>query len=493
MSTRGAASPTESVGGAQRAGLIAGAAAFLLLLIVPLDFMQPAAQRTMAVAVLMAVWWITEAIPLAATALIPIVAFPALGVMPAGETTAPYGNPVIFLFLGGFLLAIAMEKWTLHRRIALAVVHVVGTSPRRLVLGFMCATAFLSMWISNTATVAMMLPIAIAIVELLRPKAEGTYPFAVALMLGVAYAATAGGIGTLIGTPPNAVFAASARELLGASISFTDWLMIGLPLTLVLLPLSWALLVYVISPPGNLGDGADAMLEAQRRELGGWSRGERITGIVFLLVAVALVLRETKPIGGVVIPGLEELAPALDDSTIVVFGALLLYLLPVSWPQRRFVLEWPDTMRLPWGVLLLFGGGLSLARAFETSGLTQAVAHGVGQLGHLPGWVLIAIVVTAFVFLSELASNTAIAAMGMPVLAAAAQGTGADPLPLMVAGALAASTAFMLPVGTPPNALIFGTGYVTMRDMIRGGIWLNLVSIVLVTFLCAVVVPAILR
>lgn len=494
----------------QRVGLIAGPIAFALLLVLPFPASVPAAaHRTAAVALLMAIWWMSEALPLAATALLPLALFPALGVLSPAESAQPYANSVIFLFLGGFILALAMERWGLHRRIALAVVALVGTSPRRLIGGFMAATAFLSMWISNTATAAMMLPIGLALAALMRqaPGEHGesassdaqpsgdtgpgagdltddngphtAFPFGTALMLGIAYAATIGGVATLIGTPPNAVFAASAQEILGRSIGFAEWMLVGLPVTLVMLPVAWALLVFVLHPPGTLPHGAGALLKAERRSLGPMSRAEKLVLVVFCLTAFAWIMRSPKQIGALHIPGLTALWPGIDDSTIAIVAALLLFILPVDWRRGVFVMNWKTARGLPWGVLLLFGGGLSLAHAFEESGLTLSIAHLVSGLAGMPGWVLLLVVVTTFVLLSELASNTAIAALAMPVLAAAAAGTGQNPLLFMAAGALAASAAYMMPVATPPNAIVFGSGYIRMGQMIRAGIWLNIIAITL--------------
>ncbi|MEJ2215534.1 MAG: SLC13 family permease [Gemmatimonadota bacterium] len=498
----------------QRIGLIAGPIAFAVVLALPFPAsVSAAAHRTAAVALLMAIWWMSEALPLAATALLPLALLPALGVLTPAASAAPYANSVIFLFLGGFVLALGMERWGLHRRIALAVVALVGTSPRRLIGGFMVATAFLSMWISNTATTAMMLPIGLALAAVMR-QAPGTgaargsaveagpdrrsgggdggvadlpdddaphaaFPFGTALMLGIAYAATIGGVATLIGTPPNAVFAASAQEILGRTIGFAEWMMVGLPVTFVLLPIAWVLLVFVLHPPGKLPPGADALLRDERRSLGPMSRGEKMVLVIFCLTALGWIMRSPKQIGALHVPGLTAVLPGIDDSTIAIIAALLLFILPVDWRRGVFVMNWRTARGLPWGVLLLFGGGLSLAHAFEASGLTLSIAHMVSGLAGMPGWVLLLVVVTTFVLLSELASNTAIAALAMPVLAAAAAGTGQNPLLFMAAGALAASAAYMMPVATPPNAIVFGSGYIRMGQMIRAGIWLNIVSIIL--------------
>ncbi|MBI4544939.1 MAG: DASS family sodium-coupled anion symporter, partial [Gemmatimonadetes bacterium] len=349
------------------------------------------------------------------------------------------------------------------------------------------------LWVSNTATAAMMLPIGLALTELLRPAdPEEPFLFATALMLGIAYSATIGGLGTLIGTPPNAVFAAAARELLGQEVGFAEWLAVGLPLVVILLPLSWVLLVFVFFPPGRLPPGAADLLRSQRQELGPPRRGEILTLIIFLLAVAGWLMREPKQLGAWRIPGLTDLAPGVDDSTIAIAAARLLFLLPVERRRSEFVLDWGTAQRLPWGVLLLFGGGLSLARAFEETGLTEAIAAGVGGLVGLPVWVVLGLTAAVFVYLSELASNTAIAALAMPVLAAAARGVGQEPLVFMAVGALASSTAFMLPVGTPPNAIAFGTGYIRMADMVRAGFWLNLISVALVTLAASLLIGRVL-
>ena len=468
----------------QKLGFVAGAVVFAAMLVLPAPAsLGVAGWRTAAVAALMGVWWMTEAIPIPATALLPLALLPLLGVLDMAGAAAPYANEVIFLFMGGFLLAGAMEKWGLHKRVALGIMARVGTSPKRLVLGFMVATGFLSMWISNTATAAMMLPMALAVGEMLRPKnSTGPYPFGTALMLGVAYAASIGGLGTLIGTPPNAVFAAAADELLGVQIGFLQWMAVGAPVAVVLLPVTWLLLMRLY-PPGDVTGDAAGVIEAETAGLGPPSRGERIIAIVFVLAALAWVLRAEKDMGPFTIPGIETWAPNVEDSTIAMIAAGALFLIPVSWRRGEFVLDWQTAGRIPWDVLILFGGGLSLARAMETSGLAAWVGGGVQALGSVPPIVLIALVVAVTVVLSELASNTAVATMAMPVVAGVATGIGSDPITLMAATTLAASMGFMLPVATPPNAMVFGSGYVTIPQMARAGFRLDLLSIVLITLL----------
>ena len=467
------------------APLLGGPALFLLILALPSPAgLAPEAQRVGAVSALMAVWWMTEAIPLPATALLPIALFPLLRVMSPGAAAAPYAHELIFLFFGGFLLAAAMQRWGLHRRVALRVVAAVGVQPRRLVLGFMLATGFLSMWISNTATVVMMLPIAIAILTLLEAEADrmGT-----ALMLGIAYAASIGGVATLIGTPPNAIFAAAASTMLGRSIGFMDWMQVGLPLAAVMLLLTWALLVRVLYPlPGASGaSGADAgaeeLVRGEARGLGPMRAGEKVVAAVATLAALAWVMREPKDVGVFTIPGINTYAPMVSDAVIAVAAALVLFAFPISIRTRTFVLDWESAVAIPWGVLLLFGGGLSLARGFEETGLAAWIGELVAVLGAVPTLVLLAAVVALFIFLTEITSNTATATMGMPIMAGVAAGIGAEPLTLMAAAALACSMAFMLPVATPPNAIVFGSGRVTIGQMIRAGLWLNLIAIVLIT------------
>lgn len=476
----------------RRIGLIGGGVLFVLLLLLPpFSGLSESGSRTAAVVVLMAVWWMTEAIPIPATALLPLVLFPVLGVLKMPEAAAPYANHLIFLFMGGFFIAMAMQRWNLHRRIALAIIAAVGTGPRRLVLGFMLATAFLSMWISNTATAAMMLPIALAVGEMFRPPgADGRYRFGIALMLGIAYAASIGGVATLIGTPPNAVFAAAAGELLGRPIGFLEWMAVGLPVAAVFLPVAWLLLVGVLYRPGALSGDADSLIASERAGLGPMSRGERSVAVVFALTALAWILREPKTFGGVTIPGLASFAPGLEDSTIAIAASVALFLLPVDWKRGVFALDWATARRIPWGVLVLFGGGLSLARAMDKSGLAAWIGGRVSGMSGLSVVLIVGAVAVLFVFLTEVTSNTATATMAMPVMAGAAAGLGLAPVTLMATAALASSMAFMLPVATPPNAIVFASEYLTIPEMSRAGFWMNLVAIVLTTLAGAWLVPA---
>lgn len=483
--------PHQGYRPAQRLGLVLGAVAFLLVLALPAPAgLGDAGWRAAAVAILMATWWMTEALPIPATALLPLALFPALGVLPAPAASAPYANELIFLYMGGFLLAVTMQRWNLHKRIALRIMSWVGTSPDRLVLGFMLATAFLSMWISNTATAAMMLPIALAVGELFRPAdREGVFHFGVALMLGVAYAASLGGIATLIGTPPNAVLAGAASEMLGREIGFLEWMAVGLPVTAVMIPAAWLLLTRVLHPPGHLTGDAAAIIEAERQALGPPTRGEWLTGAVFALTALAWVLRAEKEIGSLVVPGIETWLPQVRDSTIAMAAGLALFILPVDWRRGDFCLDWRTAKTIPWGVLVLFGGGLSLAVAMEQTGLAIWIGGVVAQLGDVPPWVVVAAVATLIIFLTELTSNVATTSMAMPIMAGTAAALGMEPLLLMSAAALGASMAFMLPVATPPNAIVFSSGYLTIPQMARAGLLLNLTAIVVVTLLAELLIP----
>ena len=484
-------SAASSYGRAKRLGLfIGGAVLIVMLLAPPPSGLNAAGWRTAAVALLMAVWWVTEAIPIPATALLPLALFPTLGVLDAGDAAAPYANDLIYLFMGGFLLAVTMERWGLHKRIALRIMAWVGTSPNRLVLGFMLATAFLSMWISNTATAAMMLPIALAVGEMFRPQDhEGPYDFGIALMLGVAFAASIGGIATLIGTPPNAVLAGAVSEIFHRQIGFLQWMAVGVPVAAVMLPLAWIVLTRFMYRPGKLSGDAAAIIAGERAKLGAAGRGERLTGVVFGLTAAAWVLRSPKTFGSVTIPGIQSWAPFVSDSTIAIAAAMALFLLPVDLKRGEFVLDWKTARRIPWGVLVLFGGGLSLARAMDRSGLAAWIGGAVAGLGTIPTVLIIAFVVALFALLTEFTSNTATATMAMPIMAGAAMGLGVEPVMLMTSAALATSMAFMLPVATPPNAIVFSSGYLTVPQMFKAGIVLDIVAVGVITAAATFLIP----
>lgn len=482
---------TVRVGGGQgrwrqRLGLVLGPVVFALVVALPLPAgLSAARQRVAAAALLMAIWWISEAIPIPATALLPIALFPALGVMGAAETTAHYGNHLIYLFMGGFWIAAAMERWNLHRRIALYTIRAVGVSAHRLLFGFMAATAFLSMWLSNTATTMMMLPIALAVLQRMQPQAQGEEAlhteFGTCLMLGIAYAASIGGVGTLIGTPPNAILAGVVQELYGYSIGFAAWMAFAVPLSAVMLLLTWLYLTRIAFPARTAPlPGGRAFVREELARLGPVSAQERWVLIVFLAVATGWILR-----------GLwhNALLARIEDSTIAMAGALLLFIIPVDWRRGEFLLDWRTAVSIPWDVILLFGGGFALAKGFAASGLAAWVAQ---QLNVLAGteWVIIVAGVTLLtIFLTEVTSNTATASMLLPVVAGLATATRIHPLGPMVGAALAASFAFMLPVATPPNAIVFASRSVSIPQMARAGLWLNLLGTVLIVLFVSLALP----
>ena len=459
------------------AGLAAGPIAFVALLLwAPL----PAGERqVLATGAWMVAWWLTEAVPLAATSLLPLILLPALGTLPASAVAAPYANELIFLFLAGFLLAAALEAWRAHERLALALVARAGRDSRRVILAVMLATGLISMWISNTATAAMMYPIALAIGGLFGWEAAGANA-RTALMLGVAYAASIGGMGTLIGTPPNLILAASAVELAGRPIGFGEFMALGVPMVAVLLPLCWVLLVYVVFPGSvPLGIESRLVLNERRRELGALQGGEARVLAVFGATALAWVLREPKNLGLMRIPGLTDFIPGLTDTGVGLAGALLLFIIPARDRdgERRSLLRWHEARQIPWEVLLLFGGGLSLAAAMESSGLTARLAGQLNVLQGAPPLVVALGLAVTVLLLSELASNTAVAAMAMPLAATLAAATGQPPLALLLVTGFAASTGFALPIATPPNAIIFGSGQVGTRQMLRAGLLLDVVAV----------------
>lgn len=406
------------------------------------------AWRTVGMAAMMAVWWSTEAVPIPATSLLPVLLIPLLGIDSLAKATAPYANPTIFLFLGGFLLGLAMQRWNLHKRIALATLLAVGNQPSRQIAGFMIATAFISMWVSNTATSIMMLPIGLSVIGLLTEGSarEQSERFATALLLGIAYAASVGGIATLIGTPPNALLAAFLRENHDVHIGFGQWMLLGVPVTAGMLLFTW----WWLTRGGFRLSGGDSrsMLQQEMAALGPMSRQEKLVALIFTLAALAWIFQ----------PLLAEPLPGLNDTSIAIGAALLLFLIPANVQERTFLLDWQTANKLPWGVLLLFGGGLSLAGVIGASGLAEWIAQSLGGLDMLPLILMIGLVALVITFLTEITSNTATAAAFLPLLGALAVAQGLPPQMLAIPAAIAASCAFMMPVATPPNAIVFGTG-----------------------------------
>jgi sodium-dependent dicarboxylate transporter 2/3/5 len=441
-----------------------------------------------ALAVCMATWWLTEALPLAATALLPIAVLPLAEVASISDVAAPYANPLIFLFLGGFIIGLAIQRFGLHQRMALHVLLAVGTSPRRLIAGFMLASALLSMWISNTATAIMMLPIGASVLALLKGKSpaeaapanDGSHDdsesFATALVLGIAYACSIGGIGTLIGTPPNLVLAAFVREHYGIELSMTQWMAVGLPLVAILLPLTWFYLTRIALRVSDrpLPCGRD-LIKSELAAMGPMSRAERVVLVIFVATALGWILRPQI----VAWTGLS----GLSDATIAMLGALLLFVVPVGSSPRRAAMDWETATQLPWGILILFGGGLSLAGAIAATGVDRFIGDSFSHLAGVAPLVLLLSVTAAVILLTEITSNTAVTTTLMPVMAATALATGSPPAMLLTATALAASCAFMLPVATPPNAVVFASGYVSVGQMARAGFGLNILAVVVIALL----------
>ena len=477
----------------QNLGLVLGPILFVSMLLMPLPAgMSPDALKVAAVASLMAIWWVSEAAPIAATALLPIVLFPLLGVMSTAATTSAYANHLIYLFMGGFLIAVTMQKWNLHRRIAMHTLRAVGVSPNRIILGFMLATALLSMWISNTATAMMMLPIGMAVisqVELLQSSDQSSSRdevklksnFGICLMLSIAYSASIGGVATLIGTPPNAILAGMVEKLYGQTISFASWLAFGLPLSVIMLSITWLYLTRIAYPlRATALPGVEKVINRELSQLGPVNNEERWVLGVFLLVASAWVAR-----GLIDVPALSM----VTDASIAMAGALLLFVIPSNLAKREFLLDWKTAAGIPWDIIILFGGGFALAQGFSESGLSLWVANQLGSLEGASLLTIISVVTLTIIFLTEITSNTATATLMIPVLGALSIAVGIHPFSLMVPAAIAASYAFMLPVATPPNAIVFSSRCITIPQMAKAGIWLNIIAVGLISLFVLFLLP----
>ena len=472
----------------KRLGLILGP----LLFIFTLKFFHPEglsdeANAILATTLWIAAWWITEAIPIAVTSLLPIVLFPLTGGLSLEQTTAAFGHRYVFLYIGGFILAIAIERWGLHKRIALSIINIIGTNVSSIILGFMVATAFLSMWISNTATSVMLLPIGMAIVAQLKDNPatveNETQTFGKALMLAIAYSASIGGMATLIGTPPNLVLASIVQELYGVEVTFAKWIVFGLPVSIVLLIVCWQYLTRVAftfkfrSFPG----GKEEIIR-QLRALGKITYEEKVVLAVFACTGFAWITRSFL---------LKPFIPGIDDTIISIIAGAVLFILPAAKEKKRPIITWDEAVKLPWGILLLFGGGLALAQGFKISGLAEWIGQQMTLLDGLALILIILILITAVNFLTEITSNLATTAMLLPVLAPLALGIDVHPYLLMVGATVAASCAFMLPVATPPNAVVFGSGYLTIFTMVKAGIWMNIISIILLTLIVYFLLPTV--
>jgi sodium-dependent dicarboxylate transporter 2/3/5 len=451
------------------------------------DAMDPPAWRAAAIGLWMAIWWATEAIPVAVTAFLPIVIFEPLGIATLRDAAAPYANPIIYLFLGGFLMALALERWNLHRRIALAILDRTGTNGRRLIGGFMFVCAMLSMWMTNTSTTMMLLPIVLSVIGVIRDNVtdlseKHRSDFEIAMLLGLAYSASIGGLATLVGTPPNALLIGYLAENYGIEISFARWMAVGIPVTFVMLPIAWLALtryLYPVHVPAS--EAVNRHLHELREELGPMSAAEKRVAALFLMVVASWMLRRP----------LTEMAglTGISDAGIVMTAGVLLFLLPSSDAEQPRLMSWDYATRLPWGVLILFGGGLSLAAAVSNSGLALWLGESLAPLNALGLAVLVVAAVALVIFLTELTSNLATTATLLPVMGAIALQAGLPPLVLTVPITIAASCAFMLPVATPPNAIVFATGRLSIPQMVKAGITLNLIGIVIVTVIALYVAP----
>jgi len=452
----------------------------------PPNSMSIEALHVLASTVWIAIWWITEIIPIAVTSMLPILLFPLTGAMDLNTTTASYGDKYIFLYLGGFILAITIEKWGLHKRIALSIIRLIGVNITTIILGFMLATAFLSMWISNTATAVMMLPIGMAVVSQFKEHNHGlgldAEHIGRAIMISIAYSASIGGFATLIGTPPNLVLAGILEETYGIKISFFQWLQFGLPLSLLTLLLCWVYLTKIANKFGQKEfPGGIEKIKSMLTQLGKVSYEERIVLVVFVTTALLWIFRAL----------IQDIIPAFDDTIVGVMAGTCLFLIPAKEKGKRLI-TWSDCSKeVPWGILLLFGGGMALAKGFTVTGLAQWIATQITMLQGISLILLILILVAAINFLTEVTSNIATTAMILPVLAPMALAFNLHPLMIMVPVTISASCAFMLPVATPPNAVVFASGYLKISDMIKSGIWMNLTTIFLITLLTYFLLPII--
>lgn len=471
--------PSYSLG--QKIGLVLGPVLFLVMYL----FFQPAGlsqegAAALAVTAWIATWWVTEALPIPVTSMLPMILFPVLGLGKMADVLAPYADPTIYLFLGGFVIALAIERWNLHRRIALSIINMVGTSPRRLVLGFMLATGSISVFISNSATAMMMLPIGMAVIGQIMElqglsNQDGELHrtnFAALIMLAIAYAASIGGVGSIIGSPPNAVFVGVLEKSLSIKITFLDYMLVGIPIFLVFTFIAWWIMLKVMPPEFQEIPGSRELIRRELANLGPMSTQEWRVLAVFALAALLWIIYPFC---------LKGVIPNIGDTMVAIFGALLLFLIPSGRKKGEFLLDESAFGKLPWGILLLFGAGFSVAEVFETTGVAAWLADLLTGLEGVPYFVIILAVTTLLVFTTEITSNTAIATIFMPIMASLAAALNIAPAGLMMVAALASTLAFMMPVGTPPNAIAFSTGYVSMKQMIKVGFFLNLASIITIT------------
>ncbi|HOX82570.1 MAG TPA: DASS family sodium-coupled anion symporter [Chryseolinea sp.] len=474
---------------AKHIGFFLGPLLFTFILIFTSDeLIAPGANKVIALAAWMITWWILECAPVAVTALLPLAIFPALGTLSITEASIPYANPVVFLFMGGFMIALALEKHKLHERIAINLIRITGTSGNGIILGFTLASGLISMWISNTATALMMLPIAISVIQLLRNPAsesgetlsKGERNFALGLMLSIAYAANIGGMGTIIGTPPNVVFVGYARQIYNHDISFLGWAMFGIPIALLMLLTCYILITRILFPNRIKSvEGSKQLITTKLLSLGKLKKEEKLVLIIFCLTSFFWIFQQ-------VLNNIFEHA-LFNDTNIAVTGGLLMFLVPVNFLENKFLLVWEDTQKLPWGILILFGGGICLAKGMETTGIIKAIGDYISSQHNLPLWQLLLILIVTSVVLTEFMSNVALVTIIIPVVFGIADGLHYDPYVLGLPVTLAASCAFMFPISTPPNAIVFASGHIKMKDMMRAGALLNAASILIILLLSLLV------
>lgn len=473
----------------KKIGFIAGPLLFLLLTVTPIAFFEPNIQKVIAVAIWMVIWWITEAVAIPVTALLPLAIFPMADVASIKEVASNYANPIIFLFLGGFILALALEKVNLHRRIALNIIKLTGTNANGVIFGFMVATALMSMWISNTASTVVMLPIATSVIGLLINDSDGFTAndknFALAIMLGIAFSANIGGTATIIGTPPNTVAAAFLEKEYNLEIGFLNWMKLGVPFAIVMLGICYFVLVKWFYP-NNIGEmkSSENIIQAELQKLGKMSKDEKVVTVIFILTALAWVLRSS----------LNNIFPQLNlsDAGISMLGALAMFVIPLDFNKGNFTLNWQDTRNLPWGILLLFGGGLALAGALKNAGIIDQIGTMIASYEGISIFVVTVALITIMLFLTELMSNVALTAVFVPVVAGIAIGLDIPMLHLVVPVTLAASCAFMLPMATPPNAIVFAGGYIKVYEMAKVGIVLNIIAVSLLVLVAKFILPIVL-
>lgn len=470
----------------KKIGFLAGPLLCILILVLPFDIVNPYIDRVMAIAIWMIVWWITEAVSISVTALIPLALFPLLGIGDIKSVASNYANPIVYLFFGGFVIALALEKVQLHKRIALSILKITGTKANGIVLGFMIATALMSMWISNTASTVVMLPIAVSVIQLLMNDADGFTKndknFALSIMLGIAFSANIGGMSTLIGTPPNSVMLAFLNESYQIDIGFFQWMQMGVPFAILMLVITYFCITRIFFPNrlGQIG-GSGAIIQNELKKLGPMSRGEKIVLAIFSCTAIAWMLRSY----------LNTLLPdiTLTDTTISVIAALAMFVVPLDIRKGEFPLDWKDTSRLPWGILILFGGGLALASGLKDAGFIAMIGDYISEQTHWSIWVVTAVLIFLMLFMTELMSNVALVTILVPLVVGIAIGMDVPILQMVIPVTLASSCAFMLPMATPPNAIVFASGHVRVSEMARIGIVLNLISVGLLFAIAYWVIP----